>query len=313
MTHALSTPCFEAARSVLTGLDTNVFSPLCRVEILAIPPRIVQIATNVLGLAGSAASGAVLSGLCLLPLPEQQKDRAVVWKQDAWTLVQQLVDKIGRLCIALIPFAGTKILDQNDSLQTQCGDLVRLRADLDLNKAELAQAQANFAAEHAKVRLLEVQQAKKDVEFEQKAGKFLDRIVNVGQALQELQEKTAEAEEKAKAEKEVDEVVKKLLHRDLEFAKARLMEFDQQNETLKSEVSRLQKEGEEAREQIADEQSKTQRLEARLGTANQEIVDLQLCRIHLQEQVAGLTTELEQARADLEEATQQSQSALDAV
>lgn len=324
MAQALSTPCFEAARSALTALDTNVFSPLCSVEILAIPPRIVQIATNALGLVGSTVSGTALSGLCLLPLPEAFKNRAVVWKQDAWTLVQQLADKIGRLCIALIPFAGTKILGQNDSLQAQCRDLIRLadglRADLDSKKALLAQAERNFSEEHTQVTILRFQLEKKEEELARQTSTLLDQVRSLEGRILQLTEELSNAQQAA-----VDEQ-QRAARRAAELEEARgvavgrwgalserLESREQEVTLLQCKVDSAEEQIEEAREETAAEQSKNQELVARLDTANQEIADLQQSRTHLQEQVASLTTELDQARADLEGAIQQAQPTPDAV
>jgi hypothetical protein len=92
MVTAVSTGTFETARAALERLDRNVFDPLCRIEFLAIPPRIVQIAVNVLGLVEGAVRGAVMNAACVLPFPESFTDHAVVWRDDAWTFTQQMID-----------------------------------------------------------------------------------------------------------------------------------------------------------------------------------------------------------------------------
>lgn len=114
----LNTQPFEATRRVLACLDTKVFGPACAIEFLAVPPRIVQIAINTLGLIDSAASSTILSLVCWIPLPQSIKGTVQVWRDDAWNLLCQLIDKIARLIIATIPLAGSKILALLDNAET---------------------------------------------------------------------------------------------------------------------------------------------------------------------------------------------------
>ena len=320
MSLALSTPCLETARSSLVALDEKVFSPLCSVEILAIPPRIVQIATNVLGLACGAVGGAALSGLCLLPLPEAFKNRAVVWKQDAWTLVQQLADKIGRLCIALIPFAGTRFLNRMDFLQGQTTALERsvdgLRGELATEKALLA----SFSAEHTQVTILRFQLEKKEEELARQTSSSLEevrtlegRILRLTEELSNAQQGAVDEQNRAARRAAELEEARGVAVRRWGSLSERLESREQEVTLLQCKVESAEEQIEEAREQTAAEQSKKQELVARLDTANQEIADLQQSRTHLQEQVASLTTELDQARADLEGDLQQAQPAPGAV
>jgi hypothetical protein len=303
MTHALSTPCFDATRTVLNGLDKNVFSPLCSVEILAIPPRIVQIATNVLGLAGSAVSGVALSGLCLLPLPEAFKGRAVEWKQDAWTLTQQLVDKIGRLFIALIPFAGTKFLEQFDFLKDQRLGLIRCAEDLE---AGLRQAQGNLEVERTHVKELNAQLEAALAEARQ------TRILEVEKGALNAQVHELEgAQQKAVSDlASVQEVVEQL-----EAARAadqqRVPTLEGQIQSLQQEAEHLREEANASREQTATERATAQELATHLDAAQAEIADLQQSRNHLQEQVSSLSAEVDRVNADLDEMAQQLQPVQD--
>ena len=303
MTHALSTPCFDATRTVLNGLDKNVFSPLCSVEILAIPPRIVQIATNVLGLAGSAVSGVALSGLCLLPLTEAFKGRAVVWKQDAWSLTQQLVDKIGRLFIALIPFAGSKFLEQFDFLKDQRLGLIRRAEDLE---AGLSRAQGSLEVERTTVKELRAQleaalaEARQTQVLEAKNGALEAQV----HELEGSQQK--EASDRVRAQ----ELVAQLEAARVEDQQ-RACALEERVQTLQQEAGHLREETKAAQGQTATEHARAQELATQLDAANAEIADLQQSRAYLQEQVSSLSAEVNRVNADLDEMAQQLQPVQD--
>lgn len=129
---ALSTQPFEATRQALNTIDLLAFEPMCKIDVLATIPRLAQTAINSIGLADGAISSLVLCLASFTPLPESIKSSVKVWRDDAWNLTCQLADKIARLIIAAIPFAGTHILSlldhYIDSNKSISGELNGLRA-----------------------------------------------------------------------------------------------------------------------------------------------------------------------------------------
>jgi predicted RNase H-like nuclease (RuvC/YqgF family) len=123
-THAITSQPFVAARGILNAVDKAI-DPLCRVEFLAIPPRIVQIAINCLGLVGTGSGAIATSVIGAAPLPRIVRGRISVWNKDAWALSSELAGRIGRLSVATIPIAGSRTLRRLDAAASTSARLTR--------------------------------------------------------------------------------------------------------------------------------------------------------------------------------------------
>jgi hypothetical protein len=128
-TYTITSLPFVAARGILNTVD-KVIDPLCCVEFLATPPRIVQIAINSLGLLGVGAGAVATSLIGEAPLPRGLRERVSLWNNDAWMLSSELVKKIGRLSIAAIPIAGNRTLRSLDVAVDAADRLTRENEDL---------------------------------------------------------------------------------------------------------------------------------------------------------------------------------------
>ena len=128
---ALNTQPFKATCHFLNSVD-NAIEPFCQLEVIAIGPRIVQVAINILGLVDGAVSSSVLCLVAMAPLPESLSGDVQIWKADALHFTAQLLDKIFRLIIATIPLVGARILSVLDlSLaadERHSGEIDSLRA-----------------------------------------------------------------------------------------------------------------------------------------------------------------------------------------
>lgn len=122
----LSTTAFEKTRLILNNFD-NSLTPFCKVEGLAIAPRVVQIALNSFALADALVSSLVLSLLCVTPLHGKVQG----WRDDALTLTAELANKIALLIIAVIPYFGSKMLsrlqESEASEKRLCGEIKGLK------------------------------------------------------------------------------------------------------------------------------------------------------------------------------------------
>jgi valyl-tRNA synthetase len=135
---ALDTQPFKAISHFLDSVDTAI-EPLCQLEVIAIGPRIVQVAINVLGLVDGAVSSSVLCLAAMAPLPESLSHDVKKWKAEALHFTAHLVDKIFRLIIATIPFVGTRTLSVLDSLEKERIDSQRIQEECDSIKAAKAE------------------------------------------------------------------------------------------------------------------------------------------------------------------------------
>ena len=248
MASALSTPIFELTRSSLNTFDDNI-EPLCKYEIFALPPRIVQVVANTLGLVAAVGSSAFLGVASALSLPQSMKNHVVVWKKDAWTLIQLLIDKLAHLVIALIPFAGTKILAEMAQVRAVNGRLEQHVVDL----------------------VVENEAVRRRSDDEQKMVQSLRRQLEAAQVQQEdlRNEFTAvRAEAIAQQRRAVE------FRAQLEVAQAEAQQahaLREQVDQFEQIAAQLREEAEVAQNEVASEKRRAQKLAAQLEIAQGEV------------------------------------------
>jgi DNA repair exonuclease SbcCD ATPase subunit len=212
-TDAVTSLPFVAARNILNTVD-KVINPICCVPILATPPRIVQIAINTLGLIGTTAGGVATSAISIAPLPGAIRGRVTVWKDDAWKLSSELVNKIARLSVDAVPFAGPRILNRLDAAVANAARLTREYTDLRGRGLTLASEREQLLQDNGRLREQNraLMSDHQQIQLLTTSRKALEQhAAEREQELKRLVEEKSEHEQEASALKaQVDELQEKL-------------------------------------------------------------------------------------------------------
>jgi len=132
---------FATADKVFTTINKAI-DHLCWIPVLAIPPRIVQIALNTLGVVGGSLSSALSGLFSLAPLPASLKGKVIHVRDESWNFTCKRANNIGNQIIAAIPITGPKVLSQlSNEIDTNrhlSGEIEGLKATGRANDAEIA-------------------------------------------------------------------------------------------------------------------------------------------------------------------------------